>query len=77
MEQYTEEEGEMAGNGDSVLEFEEEEEFLKVRKEHVFGEIDFTKRKSKIACTLGYSYTFLIVYLTYRYLDLLHVKWRT
>jgi hypothetical protein len=52
-EQYTEEEGEMVGNGDSVLDYEDEEEFLKIRKEHVFGEIDFTKRKSKIVCTIG------------------------
>lgn len=39
--------------GGSELEYEEEEEFQKIRKEHVFGEIDFTKRKSKIICTLG------------------------
>lgn len=45
-DQYTEEELE-------GLEYEEEEEFQKIRKEHVFAEIDFTKRKSKIVCTLG------------------------
>lgn len=50
-DQYTEEE--LNGNGDSVLEYEEEEEFQKIRKEHVFADIDFTKRKSKIVCTLG------------------------
>ncbi len=38
---------------DSQLEYEDEEEYLKVRKEHVFGEIDYTKRKCKIICTLG------------------------
>ena len=32
---------------------EEEEEFQKIRREHVFAEIDFTKRKSKIIATLG------------------------
>jgi hypothetical protein len=32
---------------------EEDEEFQKIRREHVFAEIDFTKRKSKIICTLG------------------------
>lgn len=49
--EYTEE---LEGNGgDSVIEYEEEEEYLKIRKEHVFSEIDFTKRKSKIICTLG------------------------
>lgn len=52
-DQYTEEEGELVGNTDSVLEYEDEEEYLKIRREHVFGEIDFTKRKSKIVCTLG------------------------
>lgn len=51
-EQYTEgDDGN--GTGDSVLDYEEEEEFQKIRKEHVFSEIDFTKRKSKIICTLG------------------------
>ena len=33
---------------------EEDEEFQKIRREHVFNAIDYTKRKSKIACTLGY-----------------------
>lgn len=50
--EYTEEE--IGVNGaESVLTYEEEEEYLKIRKEHVFSEIDFTKRKSKIVCTLG------------------------
>lgn len=38
---------------DDEAEEEEEEEFQKIRREHVFAEIDFTKRKSKIICTLG------------------------
>lgn len=38
---------------DSALEYEDEEEYLKVRKEHVFSEIDYNKRKCKIICTLG------------------------
>lgn len=52
-DQYTEgEEGN--GNGDSVLTYEEEEEeYQKIRRDHVFAEIDYTKRKSKIICTLG------------------------
>ena len=56
---YNEEEGgyteQVSGTGDTMLEYEEEEEeeFQKIRKEHVFAEIDFTKRKSKIVCTLG------------------------
>jgi hypothetical protein len=48
-EQYTED-----GNGDSGFDYEEEEEFQKIRREHVFADIDFTKRKSKIICTIGY-----------------------
>ena len=40
-------------NGDSVMDYDEEEEFQKIRKEHVFAEIDYTKRKTKIVCTLG------------------------
>ena len=50
-EQYTDEG--LNENGDSVLEYEEDEEFQKIRREHVFAEIDFTKRKSKIVCTVG------------------------
>ena len=50
-EQYTEDD--INANGDSVMDNEEEEEFQKVRKEHVFAEIDYTKRKTKIICTLG------------------------
>jgi hypothetical protein len=51
-EQYTDED--MMGNGESVMSYEEDEEFQKIRKEHVFAEIDFTKHKSKIICSLGY-----------------------
>jgi hypothetical protein len=52
-DQYTEVEN-GTGNGSSNFDYEdEEEEFQKIRKEHVFAEIDFTKRKSKIVCTLG------------------------
>ena len=46
---YVEDEEEEEGEEDD----EEEEEFQKIRREHVFAEIDFTKRKSKIICTLG------------------------
>jgi hypothetical protein len=66
---YTEDD--INGNGDSVLEYEEEEEYLKIRKEHVFSEIDFTKRKTKIVCTLGYSISFVDS------LDHRHQKWKT
>ncbi len=51
--QYTEAES-ATNNGESMLSYEEEEEeYQKVRKEHVFSEIDFNKRKTKIVCTLG------------------------
>ena len=59
MEYYTEEGTSSLNNGsesqNSVLEYEEdgEEDFCKYRKEQIFQEIDFMKRKTKIACTLG------------------------
>lgn len=37
--------------------YDEDNEFCRFRKEQIFQEIDFTKRKSKIACTLGYVTT--------------------
>jgi hypothetical protein len=57
--------GNVAGPAESsVLEYEDEdeeeeeeeedEEFQKIRREHVFADLDFTKRKSKIICTVGY-----------------------
>ena len=50
-EQYTEDD--INVNGDSCIDYEEDDEFQKVRKEHVFAEIDYTKRKTKIICSLG------------------------
>ena len=59
-DQYTEEEGtENQNNGasGSMMSYEEEEEedeeYQKIRRDHVFAEIDYTNRKSKIICTLG------------------------
>jgi hypothetical protein len=52
-EQYTEDD--LNGNGESELDYDDQE-FQKIRREHVFSEIDFTKRKSKIICTLGYIF---------------------
>lgn len=46
------EEEEQYSEGDETV-YEEEEEFQKIRKEHVFAEIDYTKRKANIVCTLG------------------------
>lgn len=60
MEYYTEEgtsslqnRSDSEGSGD--LEYEEdcEDDFCKYRKEQIFQEIDFMKRKTKIACTIG------------------------
>jgi hypothetical protein len=50
-DQYTEDDN--GGNPESIISYEEDDEFQKIRKEHVFSEIDFTKLKSKIVCTLG------------------------
>ena len=60
MEYYTEEGSSSLNNGTSSqasgdLDYEEEgeEDFCKYRKEQIFQEIDFMKRKTKIACTIG------------------------
>ena len=59
MEYYTEEGTSSLNNvsdsGASEMPYEEEgeEDFCKYRKEQIFQEIDFMKRKTKIACTLG------------------------
>ena len=40
--------------GEGEEEYEEEEvEFTKIKRENVFQEIDFTKRKAKIIATIG------------------------
>ena len=38
---------------DEYGEDEGQPEFSKIKKEKVFGTIDFSRRKSKIVCTLG------------------------
>ena len=60
MEYYTEEGTSSLNNGSetqngSEMNYEEEgeEEYCRYRKEQIFQEIDFMKRKSKITCTLG------------------------
>ena len=42
-------------DGEAAMEDEyfEDEEYTHIRKEHVFGQIDFTRRKTKIIATLG------------------------
>jgi hypothetical protein len=54
---YTEDGSSSLNNGESQgsdMGYDEDEEFCRFRKEQIFQEIDFTKRKSKIVCTLGY-----------------------
>ncbi len=58
MEYYTEEGASSLNNitnsDNSDMQYEDEEdEFCRYRKEQIFQEIDFTKRKTKIACTIG------------------------
>ena len=48
----------MAGvNGESNEEGEEDldeyEDYIKINRDHVFAEIDYTKRKTNIICSLG------------------------
>lgn len=59
MEQYYNEEATSSLNNDSQAsqlqyeETEEEEDFCRYRKDQIYTDIDFMKRKTKIACTLG------------------------
>ena len=55
LDYYTEDESSTLNNGESQgsdLGYDEEE-FARYRKEQIFQEIDFMKRKTKIACTIG------------------------
>lgn len=58
MEYYTEDATSSLNNvtesgATEVYEEEGEEDFCRYRKEQIFQEIDFMKRKTKIACTIG------------------------
>lgn len=56
MEYYTEDASSSYNNGEShgsEMGYDEEDDYCKYRKEQIFAEIDFMKRKTKIACTLG------------------------
>jgi hypothetical protein len=61
MEQYyAEEEPTSSLNNDvsdsqasGLYEVEGEDDYFRYRKEQIFQEIDFMKRKTKIACTIG------------------------
>lgn len=79
-EEYTEElhEEEVADQSGSVVTSgtygdEEDDEFQKIRKEHVFADVDFSKRKAKLACTLGYVINRLLTFP----LDLLVLRQKT
>lgn len=58
MEYYTEE-GNSSLNNESENsqiygeEEDQDEDFCRYRKDQIFTDIDFTKRKTKIACTIG------------------------
>jgi hypothetical protein len=60
MEQYYNEEPTSSLNNDSQAseqvydcEDDDDQDFCRYRKDQIFAEIDFMKRKTKIACTLG------------------------
>ena len=42
-----------ADNYSSVLEYDEEEDFVRYRKEMIFQESEYTKSKTKVGCTIG------------------------
>lgn len=46
-------EGEEGEEGYEDEEVEQELEFTKIKRDNIFQEIDYTKRKTKIICTLG------------------------
>lgn len=56
LENYTEDGSSTLNNGESYgsdLGYEDEDEFVRYRKDMIFQNIDFTKHKTKIGCTIG------------------------
>jgi len=58
MEYYTEEATSSLNNESDASEIhhyqdEEDDDYCRYRKDQIFQEIDFMKRKTKICCTLG------------------------
>lgn len=59
MEYYTEEGNSSLNNETDASQMqygdeeEDDEDFCRYRKDQIYSEIDFMKRKTKIACTLG------------------------
>ena len=57
LENYTEDGSSTLNNGESYgsdLGYEDDDDFVRYRKDMIFQNIDFTKHKSKIGCTIGY-----------------------
>lgn len=53
---FTEDGSSSLNNGESQgseMGYDEDDEFCRFRKEQIFTEIDFMKRKTKITCTVG------------------------
>ena len=56
LENYTEDGSSTLNNGESYgsdLGYEDDEDFVRYRKDMIFQNIDFTKHKTKIGCTIG------------------------
>ena len=59
LENYTEDGSSTLNNGESYgsdLGYEDDEDFVRYRKEMIYQNIDFTKHKTKIGCTIGYVF---------------------
>lgn len=53
---FTDDGSSLGGDVDNYtteLDYDEEDEFVRYRKEMIFSETDFTKSKTKVGCTLG------------------------
>ena len=56
LENYTEDGSSTLNNGESYgsdLGYEDDDDFVRYRKDMIFQNIDFTKHKTKIGCTIG------------------------
>ena len=56
LENFTEDGSSTLNNGESYgsdLGYEDDEDFVRYRKDMIFQNIDFTKHKTKIGCTIG------------------------
>ena len=56
LEYYTEDGSSSLNNGESqgsYMGYDEDDEYCRYRRDQIFQQIDFMKRKTKIACTIG------------------------